>query len=557
MTIVNTENITQVVISGQQGPAGAQGPLGEDGKTAYQVAVDNGFVGTESQWLTSLEADASQLLVDHIAVNNPHSITASTVGAYTASQVDTLLLDKASTGHDHVGVYEPADATILKDADVGVSVAAAGHDHIGVYEPANANIQTHVGDITTNPHGVTKTMVGLGSVENYAPADMPVSTATASAIDAVADTSLKVLDVYDDFVAVGLSTPVPVASLTGILSVGVAYVQGVRTERTSTDSYDYPVSSDTYVDINDAGTIARNAVANGAAEPTLGAGYFRLERVVTNATEITSVVRYAKSKPLTINIFESFSKFPPVGSSEVLYLASDSGVSFTWSGTAYAAKNPGLIIDANNNVVGLWGYNNKPIPLAMLYAFPDTPQVYCSPIAGEPDLVNNYSLSSSVQHIGVGFLLPKAGILTEIGFITQGNAGTGATVQVRWSLCEIVGDPASGTGIKTGQCFATGLTEVADNFNGAVALTSAQSLAVPAQFMVFFKTAATLKVQLMNSAGPVPGVVGFVSGSILTSAATYSAFMNFNNPPSAMPADEFINVINLKGIAAYIKWKGQ
>lgn len=42
--------------------------------------------------------------------------------------------------HNHTGVYEPADATILKDADIGGSVAAQGHNHTGVYEPANANL---------------------------------------------------------------------------------------------------------------------------------------------------------------------------------------------------------------------------------------------------------------------------------------------------------------------------------------------------------------------------------------------------------------------------------
>lgn len=40
--------------TGPQGPAGPAGASGADGKSAYQIAVDNGFVGTESQWLTSL-----------------------------------------------------------------------------------------------------------------------------------------------------------------------------------------------------------------------------------------------------------------------------------------------------------------------------------------------------------------------------------------------------------------------------------------------------------------------------------------------------------------------
>lgn len=36
------------------GPAGKDGQPGKDGKSAYQIAVDNGFVGSEAEWLQSL-----------------------------------------------------------------------------------------------------------------------------------------------------------------------------------------------------------------------------------------------------------------------------------------------------------------------------------------------------------------------------------------------------------------------------------------------------------------------------------------------------------------------
>ena len=38
-----------------------------------------------------------------------------------------------------------------------------------------------------NPHGVTKAQVGLGNVENLAPADMPISSAGQAALNAKAD----------------------------------------------------------------------------------------------------------------------------------------------------------------------------------------------------------------------------------------------------------------------------------------------------------------------------------------------------------------------------------
>lgn len=42
---------------GAQGPQGEPGPQGPEGDSAYQVAVNDGFVGTEAEWLASLEGD--------------------------------------------------------------------------------------------------------------------------------------------------------------------------------------------------------------------------------------------------------------------------------------------------------------------------------------------------------------------------------------------------------------------------------------------------------------------------------------------------------------------
>jgi len=42
---------------GDAGPRGAEGDAGTDGKSAYEVAVDNGFVGDETAWLASLKGE--------------------------------------------------------------------------------------------------------------------------------------------------------------------------------------------------------------------------------------------------------------------------------------------------------------------------------------------------------------------------------------------------------------------------------------------------------------------------------------------------------------------
>ena len=38
--------------------AGAGSLQGKDGKSAYQIALDNGFIGTETAWLESLKGEA-------------------------------------------------------------------------------------------------------------------------------------------------------------------------------------------------------------------------------------------------------------------------------------------------------------------------------------------------------------------------------------------------------------------------------------------------------------------------------------------------------------------
>ena len=43
---------------GEPGADGQDGTNGVNGKSAYEVAVDNGFVGTEPQWVTSLKGEA-------------------------------------------------------------------------------------------------------------------------------------------------------------------------------------------------------------------------------------------------------------------------------------------------------------------------------------------------------------------------------------------------------------------------------------------------------------------------------------------------------------------
>ncbi len=60
---------------GPQGPSGNPGPQGPQGKSAYQLAVENGFTGTESEWLESLKNGPRGKSAYQVAVDNGFSGT--------------------------------------------------------------------------------------------------------------------------------------------------------------------------------------------------------------------------------------------------------------------------------------------------------------------------------------------------------------------------------------------------------------------------------------------------------------------------------------------------
>ena len=79
---VNFENPVQVQAvqipglpgrDGRDGTPGKDGENGRDGKSAYEVAVDNGFVGTEQEWLESLKgSDGVSGTSEAVSMNFPN-----------------------------------------------------------------------------------------------------------------------------------------------------------------------------------------------------------------------------------------------------------------------------------------------------------------------------------------------------------------------------------------------------------------------------------------------------------------------------------------------------
>ena len=112
------------------------------------------------------------------------TITLPSASAEQAGTISSALFNKLNSGLNgditnalnEAKAYTDAAKTALNKLISDESSARQAAD-----TTITNNLNAHINN-KSNPHGVTKAQVGLGNVQNLAPADMPVSTAQATAI---------------------------------------------------------------------------------------------------------------------------------------------------------------------------------------------------------------------------------------------------------------------------------------------------------------------------------------------------------------------------------------
>ena len=100
-------------------------------------------------------------------------------GTITAEQFNKLnsgLNGDITNALNEAKAYTDAAKTALNKLITDEAAARQAADKV-----IQDNLNAHIGN-TSNPHKVTKAQIGLGNVQNLAPADMPVSTAQAASI---------------------------------------------------------------------------------------------------------------------------------------------------------------------------------------------------------------------------------------------------------------------------------------------------------------------------------------------------------------------------------------
>ena len=86
--------------TGAQGEKGETGAQGADGLSAYQVAVANGFVGTEEQWLESLKGEKGDIGASYEEDNRTESVHKALKSSVLIASISTTnsLVDGAGSG---------------------------------------------------------------------------------------------------------------------------------------------------------------------------------------------------------------------------------------------------------------------------------------------------------------------------------------------------------------------------------------------------------------------------------------------------------------------------
>jgi len=182
--------------------------------------------------------------------------------------------------------------------------------------------------------GLESTDVQSGLEELQGDIDTINGTGEGSITKAVSDLGTAVatdmansyLDQLSDGVYSGLDFTYTASSLDGEVSAGMLYLNGKRVT-TATSSNSFSADKDTYVDIDENGSVVYTEVDNGADEPEI-IGY-RVVKVVTNSD---SIISYTIKKTNLLSIDTRFNnvytKIEDTKTTTVTYIAEDGQTDF-------------------------------------------------------------------------------------------------------------------------------------------------------------------------------------------------------------------------------------
>ena len=248
-------------------------------------------------------------------IKNQYAVKTVTAN-YTATDADSIIFANATAGAITVTLLQQStvsSATHIKEYTVIKTDSSANAVTVAVYTGETINGSASV-SFTTQGYGIT--IIGNGGTDWKEKRGANAYNAYNAIEVGNKTNALVTSDIFSDFVVTGLLGLDPGVSLTMTTPGGTAYVTGKRIVKSSSDSdltYTYPASNDTYDYLKNDGTIVHQSVANGAAEPAQPANTIKLQKVVTNATEITSVTDLRPLAGMTASQVAGQNRIPIAG----------------------------------------------------------------------------------------------------------------------------------------------------------------------------------------------------------------------------------------------------
>lgn len=176
---------------------------------------------------------------------------------------------------------------------VTLAATDVGADPLGSATSVQGNLDTHTGN-TNNPHAVTKTQLGLGSVDNTADTAKPVSTAQQTALNLKLNNTTFATYTSNDRLTKteAAATYAPTSILAAVATSGDYSSLSGKPSLGTAAAYDVPASgnaSNTQVAKGDDGrlTDARTPTAHNQDANTITTGTLAIGRIPTGTTSTT------------------------------------------------------------------------------------------------------------------------------------------------------------------------------------------------------------------------------------------------------------------------------